>query len=123
MKYTAVLLLFISFSETALAATCTYYRSSNEITCGSVTCRTRSPGWWWSRSKLPAGDYYIGDLGIPASIVSRTGLSFIESDQLEGTGTTTLRSRNWDVVEGLLYTLEATAGGVSQLLMTIVTGV
>ena len=62
MKYTVVILLFIALIETALAATCTYYRSSNRITCGSVTCRTRSPGWW-SRGKLPAGYYYIDDYG------------------------------------------------------------
>ena len=62
MKYTVVFLLFIALIETALAATCTYYRSSNQITCGSVTCRTRSPGWW-SGGKLPAGYYYIGDYG------------------------------------------------------------
>ena len=62
MKYTVVFLLFIALIETALAATCTYYRSSNRITCGSVTCRTRSPPWW-SGGKLPAGYYYIGDYG------------------------------------------------------------
>ena len=43
MKYTVVFLLCIALIETALAATCTYYRSSNEITCGSVTCETQSP--------------------------------------------------------------------------------
>ena len=60
MKYTAVL-LFIAFSETALAATCTYDRSSNEITCGSVTCSAEAPST--DSDKLPAGYYYIGEYG------------------------------------------------------------
>ena len=62
MKYGLVFLLFIALAETTLAATCTYYRSSNRITCGSVTCSTASPPWW-SSGKLPAGYYYLGDYG------------------------------------------------------------
>ena len=61
MKYTAVLLLLIALSETALAATCTYYRSSSRITCGSVTCTAIAPSR--DSEKLPAGYYYIGDYG------------------------------------------------------------
>ena len=62
MKYCTAFLLFIALSETALAATCTYYRSSHRVTCGSVTCTTRPPSWW-SRGSLPAGNYYIGRYG------------------------------------------------------------
>lgn len=64
MRYCAAILLFIALSETALAATCTYYRSSHRVTCGSVTCTTRPPSnSWWSRGSLPAGNYLIGRYG------------------------------------------------------------
>ncbi len=62
MKYAVAYLLFIALVQTTLAATCTYYRDSNQITCGSVTCDTEEPSWW-SGGKLPAGYYYIGDYG------------------------------------------------------------
>lgn len=47
-------------SESSFAAFCTYYRSSNRVTCGSVTCDTASPSWW-SGGKIPSGYYYIGN--------------------------------------------------------------
>ena len=52
-----------------------------------------------------------------------TGSSFIDSGWVEGIGTTTAMFQNWDVVEGLLYTLEATVKDASLFLITIVTTV
>ena len=113
MKYTVVILLFITLIETALTATCTYYRSSNEITCGSVTCRT-------------GGQEVNYQLGITTSVIMATkapGSSFIGSNQLEGIGTTIAGFQNWDVVEDLLYTLEHTVEDASPFPITVVTTV
>ena len=61
MKHALVgFLLFIAFAGRTFAATCTYYRSSNRITCGSVTCDSALLD---SRSQLPAGYYYLGEYG------------------------------------------------------------
>ena len=40
-------------------AFCTYYRNSNRVSCGSVTCSTASPDD--PADKLPSGYYYIGN--------------------------------------------------------------
>lgn len=39
-------------------AFCTYYRNSNRVTCGSVTCNAASTT---ADQKLPAGYYYVGN--------------------------------------------------------------
>jgi len=63
MKHALVgFLLFIAFTGRTFAATCTYYRNSNRITCGSVTCDTERASWF-SGGQLPAGNYYLGEYG------------------------------------------------------------
>lgn len=59
MKLMLGLALFVSLVACASAATCTYVRSSDQITCGGVTCNTE--GNVFGGGKLPAGYYYIGD--------------------------------------------------------------
>lgn len=54
----SAMLLTTILPELTKGAFCTYYRSSNSVTCGSVTCSTATLSW---NDKLPAGDYYIGD--------------------------------------------------------------
>ena len=58
-SYTTVFLLLAVLTGRSSAATCTYSRSSNRVTCGGVTCSAATPGWF--SSKLPSGDYRIGD--------------------------------------------------------------
>lgn len=55
----AVLVLLAVLSESSFAAFCTYYRSSNSVTCGSVTCNTASPSD--PSEELPSGYYYVGN--------------------------------------------------------------
>ena len=50
------LLLIIGVFPLTRASFCTYYRSSNRVTCGSVTCSTAEAG----ASKLPPGNYLVG---------------------------------------------------------------
>lgn len=52
-----------------------------------------------------------------------TGSSFIDSEWVEGIRTTTAGFQNWDVMEVLLYTLEATVKDASPFPITIVTTV
>ena len=56
-KLPATALLLAVLTGTTLAATCNYYRSSNRITCGSVTCSSQGNV---QGGKLPAGTYRIG---------------------------------------------------------------
>ena len=51
------LLLIIGVIPLSQAAFCTYYRSSNRVRCGSVTCSTAEAG----ASELPPGYYRIGN--------------------------------------------------------------
>ena len=46
-------------TSSSQAAFCTYYRNSDSVTCGSVTCSTASP--INEADKLPSGYYYIGN--------------------------------------------------------------
>ena len=70
MKTSAVLLLFtitLFLPSLSFGAFCRYYRSSNRVTCGSVTCDTASPND--QSDKLPSGYYYVGNFyyrnGVP----------------------------------------------------------
>lgn len=56
--FTTLLLAATMLPNTSNAAFCTYYRSRNTVTCGSVTCTAAVS----STARLPTGDYYIGDL-------------------------------------------------------------
>ena len=56
---TTVFLLLAVLTGGSSAATCTYSRSANRVTCGGVTCSAASPGN--PSSKLPRGHYLIGD--------------------------------------------------------------
>ena len=55
------ILLFAAITQPTSAAFCTYYRNSDSVTCGSVTCTTASTN---SADKLPTGYYYIGEARI-----------------------------------------------------------
>lgn len=58
----SLLLLLASLlmmSASSHGAFCTYYRNSNSVTCGSVTCSTAAPNN--KADKLPYGYYYIGN--------------------------------------------------------------
>ena len=57
VKIAILIATIAALSSTAISATCTYYRNSNRVRCGSVTCDTVShvPG-----GKPPKGDYRIG---------------------------------------------------------------
>lgn len=59
MKLMVGLALLLALVACTSAATCTYDRSSNQISCGGVTCNTK--GNVGGGGKLPAGYYYIGD--------------------------------------------------------------
>ena len=68
-----VLQLIHNISQKAVAENiyCTYYRDSNEITCGTVTCETHVPIGAFEKTdengldlKLPRGWYRIGTLTI-----------------------------------------------------------
>ena len=56
--FTALLLAVATLSRTSDAAFCNYYRNSNRVTCGRVTCSAASPPWWSMR--LPRGYYRLG---------------------------------------------------------------
>ena len=60
-KASLLLLLatILMMSTSSHGAFCTYYRNSNSIMCGSVTCSTASPTN--EADKLPPGYYYIGN--------------------------------------------------------------
>ena len=79
MRYCAAILLFIALSETALAATCTYYRSSHRVTFGSVTCTTRPPLWWSRGIAFQPGITTLVDMATAA-----IGSSFIDSGRVGG---------------------------------------
>lgn len=49
----------LTMSTSSPGTFCTYYRNSNNITCGSVTCTTVSPSN--NAHKLPFGYYFIGN--------------------------------------------------------------
>lgn len=59
-------ILFVSFAACSFAATCSYYRSSNQITCGGVTCDTLATVD--GNGKLPPGYYYIGNFRYRGSV-------------------------------------------------------
>ena len=67
MKCAIIIFFILIVAETTFGATCTYYRSTNRITCGrswwglgGVTCSTAVTD---PSTKLPAGYYYLGDYG------------------------------------------------------------
>ena len=57
MKLAIGVILFASLTARSFAATCSYYRSSNQITCGSTTCNTVANV---GGGKVPPGYYIIG---------------------------------------------------------------
>lgn len=66
MKLVLGIVILASLSANCSAATCTYYRSSNSITCGGVTCNTQ--GNVGGAGILPAGYYYISTFRINENI-------------------------------------------------------
>ena len=50
--------IIIGMLPSSQAAFCTYYRSRNTVTCGSVTCNNTAEA---GSKELPAGYYYIGN--------------------------------------------------------------
>ena len=59
MKLVIGVVLFTSLAASSIAATCSYYRSSNQITCGGISCDTQANVD--GGGKLPPGYYYIGE--------------------------------------------------------------
>ena len=53
----SLLLIIAGVFPLSQAAFCTYYRSSNRVRCGSVTCSTAEAG----DSELPPGNYLVGN--------------------------------------------------------------
>ena len=58
--------LLLALTASSYAATCNYYRSSNRVTCGGVTCDAE--GNVGGGGKLPSGYYYIGEFRINFNI-------------------------------------------------------
>lgn len=63
----AVLLLVTLQVTESSAETCTFSRSSAQITCGSISCTAVRPGWLFSFTSdlLPPGHYRIGPVYYP----------------------------------------------------------
>ena len=58
--------LLLALAASSYAATCNYYRWSDTVTCGGVTCD--AVGNVGGGGKLPSGYYYIGVLRINTNI-------------------------------------------------------
>ena len=94
------------------AAFCTYYRSRNTVTCGSVTCcNTAEAG----SKELPAGYYYIGNYYLHGT--QQTSWFNLYHQRSSGGGFwdyhTLVPELNWAAVVGLASTQEASVKAAS----------